>query len=453
VVAIGVLMANLDLTVVNVALPVMNRDLPGSTLASVSWTLNAYAIVYAAVLVPAGRLADRNGRARVFLAGMVTFTLASVLCAAAPGVWFLVGARVVQAAGAAAMVPTSLGLLIGFFPHRRAAAVRGWTAAGALAGAFGPAVGGLLVELDWRWVFLVNVPIGVATVVLGRLVLPAHRRVPDEPLPDLLGSAVLVIGVAAITLAIARSGEWGWASARTLGCLVGGVLLLVYLLRRSARHPSPILSPPLLRIRSFAVANVVALLYSVSFAAAILSVSLWCQDVWGWSPVLTGLALMPGNLLLVATSMAGGPVVRRLGGTATIVLGCVLMAAGGLWWATRAGLPVRYLAVLLPGLLVTRLGMGLALPALVGAATTDLPPAALATGSAINAMVRQVGNALGFALAVLAIGSATAPGALVRGFHAGWVLLAAAAVAAALTALALAALTRGPSPTATSPAP
>src|SRR4051812_19133029 len=160
-VSIGVLMATLDLTVVNVALPTVSAEFNGAPLAEVSWILNGYAIVYAALLVPAGRLADRSGRRRGFLAGVALFTAASVLCAAAPNLAVLVAARALQAVGAAALVPTSLGILLAVYPQTaRGRVVRAWTAVGALARAFGPLVGGVLVSGDWQWVFWVNVPIG-----------------------------------------------------------------------------------------------------------------------------------------------------------------------------------------------------------------------------------------------------------------------------------------------------
>lgn len=443
IVATGAVMASLDLTIVNVAFPLMARDFPSSSLAELSWTLSAYAILYAAALVPAGRLADRSGRKQAFMAGLAIFTLASALCALSPTLGVLIAARAVQAIGAAAMVPTSLSLMMVAYPaEARAKAVRVWTAAGAVPGAFGPFVGGLLVDADWRWIFVVNVPVGIAALLAAHRLLPQAGARSTAALPDLLGALVLIGGIGSVTLAIVQANDWGWASVGTLGSLAAGAALLAYFLVRSARHPSPIISLPLLRIRSFAIANVTILVYGAGFAAAILSVSLWCQNIWGWSPLVTGLALTPGNVLLLITSMSGGPLTRRLGANPVVALGCALLAAGGLWWALTTGLPVAYLGALLPGLVATRIGIGLALPALVGSAAADLPPAELATGSGINAMVRQVGTALGFSITVLIIGSPRRPHDILHNYHASWVFLAVSATVAGLIAIILFAVSR-----------
>src|SRR5215212_8342996 len=192
IVSIGVFMAGLDLFIVNVAFPDIRRDFDGTSLAGLSWVLNAYAIVFAALLVPAGRISDRAGRKRGFLGGLGLFLAASAACAAAPTVEVLVAARIVQAAGAAFMVPTSLGLLLPEFPpEQRATAVGAWAAVGGVAAAAGPPLGGLLVEASWRWVFLVNVPIGLATMVVAARVLREHREPAGTPRPDLLGAVLL----------------------------------------------------------------------------------------------------------------------------------------------------------------------------------------------------------------------------------------------------------------------
>lgn len=438
IVAIGAVMASLDLTIVNVAFPGMASDFPGDSLPELSWTLSAYAILYAAALVPAGRLADLSGRRRVFMGGLATFTAASALCAAAPDLGVLIAARALQAVGAAAMIPTSLSLMVVARPaEQRARAVRLWTAAGALPGAFGPFVGGLLADSGWRWIFVVNVPVGLATLAAARRRLPREQQPPTGRSPDLVGSLLLVGGIGCLTLAIVQTDAWGWGSAKTLTSTGAGAVLLVLLFARSARYPGSIVPLRLLRIRSFAVANVTVLLYGVAFAAAVLSVSLWCQDVWHWSPLVTGLALTPGNVLLIVVSSTGGPVTRRLGAHSVTALGCALLALGGVWWASATDVSVDYVAVLLPGLLVTRLGIGLAMPALVGLATADLPSADLASGSAVNAMVRQVGTAFGFSAVVSVIGAPTGPAGVLRGFHAAWFFTAATATVAGLAAMAL----------------
>ncbi len=239
-------MASLDLFIVNVAFDTIGRDL-GASLTDLSWVLNAYAIVYAALLVPLGRLADRYGRKEGFLLGLAVFTLASVACAVSPGLWWLVAARVLQAVGAAALTPTSLALLLrATEPARRAHAVRVWAATGALAAALGPVVGGLLVHAAWQWVFLVNVPIGVAAAVATVRWVPDSRDPGVERVPDLLGAAVLAVAVGALALAVVQGPAWGWSDPRDVAAFVVAVLATLLFARRTTRHASPVVPPALL---------------------------------------------------------------------------------------------------------------------------------------------------------------------------------------------------------------
>src|SRR5215468_10773343 len=199
VLALAVFMSSLDLFIVNLAFPYIGREYPGTTLSSLSWVLNAYTIVFAAVLVPAGRWADRVGRRRVFIAGLAAFSLGSLLCGVAPSAITLIGARVIQAGGAGMMVPASLSLLLASVPPRaRPAAIGTWSAFGAMGAAFGPVIGGSLVQLSWRWVFFINIPIGLAAIALATRVIPESRDTRAGPRPDLIGAALLACGVALI---------------------------------------------------------------------------------------------------------------------------------------------------------------------------------------------------------------------------------------------------------------
>jgi MFS family permease len=252
VVAAGVAMSNLDVFIVNVALPQIGTHFDGAPLSSLSWVLNAYAVVFAALMVPAGNFADRTSPKRAYLLGIAVFTVASVLCAAAPDVWSLVAARAVQAVGAAILIPASLGLLLAAAPpERRVAAVRAWTAIAGAAAALGPVAGGVLTEVDWRWVFLVNVPIGVAAFVAGVRLLPSTPAREEAPRPDILGAGLLTIGIAALALGLVKSEDWGWGSGEVIGSLATAAVLLVVFVARSARHPAPVLPLPLLRVPAF----------------------------------------------------------------------------------------------------------------------------------------------------------------------------------------------------------
>src|SRR3954454_3820851 len=214
--SLAAFMASLDVFIVNVAFDQIGADFSGATLSELSWVLSGYAIVYAALLVPAGRLADRYGRRGGFLIGLAVFTAASAACALSPGLWWLVGLRVLQAAGAAALTPTSLGLLLAATPaERRVRAVRIWAASGGLAAAAGPVVGGLLVNTSWRWVFLVNIPIGIAALVVAARIVPPSRDLTSTRLPDAWGAVLLTAAIGGLALGLVKSPDWGWTSERT----------------------------------------------------------------------------------------------------------------------------------------------------------------------------------------------------------------------------------------------
>ena len=443
VVAAAVFVANLDLFIVNVALPAMQQYFHGSSLATLSWVLNGYAIVFAALLVAAGRLADRVGHRTVFLGGLAVFTAASALCALAPGVGWLDAARLVQASGAAALIPTSLALLLdSTTPARRPGAIRAWASIGGIAAGLGPVLGGLLVEADWRWVFLANVPVGVAALVAGARVLPRLRGRETGPLPDLLGAVLLTAAIAALAVALVQGDAWGWGSARVLGGLLASALLTGAFLRRSARHPAPIVELPLLKVPSFAAANTAALLFTVAFAGMLLTSVLWCQEAWGYSALRTGLAIAPGPLLVPPVALGSAALVRRLGPGRLAALGTLLFAGGVGWWTAAIGTHPGYATELLPGMLLTGLGVGLVLPTLIGAAAAALPPARFATGSAVTTMARQIGAVVGVALMVSLIGTPDRPQAVLDGFRRGWTAVIAAVLLAGVAALVLAAAQR-----------
>src|SRR5246127_2467242 len=224
VLSLAVFMSSLDLFIVNLAFPYISRQYPGTSLSSLSWVLNAYTIVFAAVLVPAGRWADRIGRRRVFVAGLVGFTLGSVLCGLAPGVDLLIAARVVQAAGAGAMVPASLSLLLAAVPSSvRSKALGTWSALGALGAALGPVIGGSLVQLNWRWVFWINVPVGLAAVALAYRLVPESRDGAARGRPDLIGAGLLAAAIGLVALALVKAPDWGWGSVRFGGALLAAL--------------------------------------------------------------------------------------------------------------------------------------------------------------------------------------------------------------------------------------
>src|SRR5579875_993640 len=380
IVCAGVVLASLDLFIVNVALPAIARDFHGASLSELSWVLNAYAIVYASLLVLFGRFADRYRRDRGFLAGVALFTVASAACAAATSVGMLVAFRVVQAAGAALLTPTSLGLVLASYPEeRRGGAVRAWTAVGGGAASLGPVVGGLLVTASWRWVFLVNVPVGLAALAVGWRKLP-HIPGHPAPRPDAAGALLITAGVGLLTFGLVKGGNWGWDSAATIAALAGSAVLLALFALRCARHHNPLIEPAMFRARRFSGASAIALLFSLAFGAMLLSIVLWVQDDWGWSALRAGLAIASGPLMVPLFSfLIAGRLIARYGPAVVISLGSVIFAAGLAWWALAAGLTPDYPGGMLGGMLLTGAGVGLTMPTYMSTGAAALPPRSFAT--------------------------------------------------------------------------
>ena len=359
VTAVAVFMSFLDVTIVNVAFPDLERDFGEASRADLSWVLNGYNIVFAALLVPAGRVADRVGRRRTFFIGVWTFLGASVLCGLASSPEMLVAARLLQAAGGAILVPTSLALLLPEFPlESRATAVAIWGATGAVAAALGPSLGGVLVdELGWRWVFFVNVPIGLAALVPARGLL-RETRLGSGPLPDALGSALLIVAVGALALGIVKGSDWGWDSARVLASLGVAAVLLPVLLLRSARHRAPVIDLTLFRTRSFAVSNAGMFVFSSAFYALLLAGVLFLTQVWDYSILEAGFAITPGPLMAALAAPPGGRLSDRYGQRVVAVPGALLFAAGHL--------PMLFfLLPEPPGVLILMVLAGNALPGLL----------------------------------------------------------------------------------------
>ena len=409
----GAFLAFLDTTIVNIAFPDISASFAGSGRDALSWVLDGYFVVIAALLVPAGGLADRFGHRRIFLLGLAGFTAASLLCAIAPSLELLITCRVIQGVGAAMIVPTSLAIVLDSYPlERRATGLGLWGAAAAAAAAIGPTLGGALVDLsDWRLVFLVNLPLGLALLLAGR------RRLVDQPvrdshLPDLPGAAMLALGLALITLGIVEGNDWGWTSPQTLGSLAAGLALLAGVISRSRRHPRPIVPPELFVHRSFRIGNLGSLFFAASFFSLILGNVLFLTSIWGYSVFHAGLATIPGPALTTIVAGPAGKLADRFGHRAVIVPGTVLMAAG-IMVLRSAGPEPDWLGLWLPGASLTGIGIGLAFPTLGSAAVRDVADDRFATASAVNSAFRQVGAVLGTAILVAIVGDpATLPEAL-----------------------------------------
>jgi EmrB/QacA subfamily drug resistance transporter len=427
-------LALLDTTVANLAVADVRSDFAGASVGSATWLITIYAVVFAALLAPAGRVADVVGRRALLLAGVAAFTAFSLACALAPSLELLLVSRALQGAAAAAMIPASLAVvLMDAPPERRAAAIGLWSAAGALAAAAGPAIGGVLVDtVGWRALFVINVPIGLA-IVAGTRLIPrsAPRR---QRLPDAVGTVLLGAGIAAAALGISQGPEWGWSDPRTLGLLAGAVLGVAAALWRSRRHPVPAIETDLWRSRRFAAANLASLLYGAALFPWMLVGVLFLIGAWGYSPLEAGLAMTPGALIAAVVALRAGPVVARRGPWSVIAGGALVLASAGAIFILAATEEPHFLALWLPLAVPIGIGTGAITTGVSSAAALSVPPERFAAAVGLNQTGRQIGGALGVAV-LAALLADLGPGDGLGPYRDVYVFCSLATLAVALTAL------------------
>ncbi|MBU3061945.1 MFS transporter [Nocardia sp. NEAU-G5] len=425
-------MALLDFFVVNVSLDGMSHSYPGSGISALSWVLNAYAIVFAAALVPAGRIADLWGRKRVLLTGIAVFTAASVLAAAAPDLAVLIIARAIQAVGAAMIVPTTLGLLLPSFNKRQHTLVVGlWAGTGGVAASAGPPIGGLLVSISWRWIFLINLPIGIATIIAGAILLPEIRQPKGTRLPDPASVIGLFAAVGLLILATVQGPAWGWGNSRTIGLFIAAAVAAVATLQRTLRAASPVIEKRLFESRIFTASAVGLILFSTGFSIFLLGGALFMQNIWHYSALRAGSGIAPAPVVSIVFAVLAGPINKRFGRVLPTVTGTLAMTVAAVIWLLTVNTGSDYWTSLFPGLIAMGIAGGLTWASMYAAAGT-LPPDRATTGSAVLNMGRQIGAAIGIALLVVL----TVGGDPIADYHHAWILQAALGVLAAGTIIA-----------------
>jgi EmrB/QacA subfamily drug resistance transporter len=419
--AAGVGMSNLDLFVVNVTMADIAKDYAGASLDSLSWVLTAYAVAFAAFLIPAGNYADRVGAKRAYLTGIWIFTLASLACALSPGVWWLVAARTMQAVGAALLTPASLGLIMTLFTgEARGAAIRGWAALGGLAAALGPVLGGVLAHWHWKLAFLINVPVGVVVLLLGARAIPETKPHNQKHAADVLNAILFALAVALSALAILKAGKWEWWSQNMIAACTGSLALLLVFYLRSSRKAVTSLTTELLNIPGLKTLLCGNLIFAVAFGTMLLSISLWLQQVWQLGAMMAGIAIFPGPLMVPLLSSLSGRLAKRFGALNLAAIGCVLFGVGIGWWIWSVRVDqVNYFLSVLPGLLLTGVGVCFTMPTLIGASIALVPPANFSTGAAIVTVVRQIGTVVGVA-GLVAFLARNGQHEVILGYQAGW---------------------------------
>ena len=439
----GSLMIVLDTTIVNVALPSIRQDL-GFSQTSLAWVVNAYMLTFGGFLLLGGRLGDHFGHRRLFVGGITLFTLASLACGTSDSQGFLVAARAVQGFGGAIVSAVSLSLIVSLFvePGERAKAmgVFGFVAAGG--GSIGVLLGGVLTDvLDWHWIFLVNVPIGVAVVLASLRVLPAGQRAQTGERLDIAGAVVVTAGLMVAVYAIVNGNQAGWLSAQTLGLLGASALLIGGFLVLESRVRSPLVPLGLFRRRNLATSNVVGVLWAAAMFAWFFLSALYLQLVLGYSPLQVGLAFLPGNLVMAVLSLGlSAKLVMRFGIKAPLSVG-LTVASIGLALLARAPVGGHYIVDVLPGMMLLGFGAGTALNPVLLAAMGDVEQRDAGLASGVVNTSFMMGGALGLAVLASVAASRTShllaaghshASALTGGYHVAFAIGAVFALTAAV---------------------
>ena len=414
-VSFGLFMIMLDNTVVNVALPSIQRDL-GADLSELEWVVAGYALTFAALMLIGGKIGDAYGRRLIFIIGIVIFTLASLWCGLANSGEALIAARVVQGAGAALMNPASLSIIAATFPPRqRGTAIGIWAGVSALALAIGPLAGGLLTEhLGWNWIFFVNIPVGIAGVAASFLLIDESRDETHERL-DVPGLATSAVGLFALTYGLIEANSYGWTSARIVGSFTIAVVALVVFVLLERHQRDPMLPLELFRNRTYSGANIVLLLVALAMFGVFFFVSLYMQNILGFSAVQTGAAFLPMTVLIILIAPIAGRTTDRIGSRSFMTIGMCLVAAQLLYFS-QLGADATFWN-LLPGLLVGGAGMAMTMTPSAAAATRAVPVDKAGVGAGVLNAFRQVGGSLGIAVMGAIMAHAAGGQTTVEAFH------------------------------------
>ncbi len=396
-VAVGLFMIMLDNTIVNVALPSIERSLHMS-ISSLEWIVTAYALTFAALLITGGKLGDLYGRRKMFTAGLVIFTLASLACGLAPSAGILIAARAVQGVGAAVMSPATLSIITATFPPKeRGQAIGIWAGVSALALAIGPLVGGLIVDnINWHWIFYVNVPVGVVGIIVSRLVIAESRDTSREQSIDLPGLVTSSAALLALSYALIEGNRHGWGSPEIISLFIGAAVLLAVFIRLELHQRLPMLDLGLFRIGAFVGANTVAMLVSLGMFGVFFFISLYVQNVLGYSPTKAGAIFLPMTILIILIAPVAGKLSDRVGSRWLMGAGMSILGVSLLLYQ-RIGLHTGFWS-LLPQLVLGGIGMALTMSPMTSAAMASVPVDKAGVGSGVLNSFRQVGGSLGIAL-------------------------------------------------------
>ena len=438
-VSFGLFMIMLDNTVVNVALPAIQEDL-GADLSELQWVVTGYALTFAALMLIGGKVADAYGRRLIFVVGIAIFTSASLWCGLADSSDELIAARVLQGVGAALMNPATLSIIAATFPaHQRGMAIGIWAGVSALALAIGPLVGGLITEhIHWSWIFFINVPVGVVAIAASFLFIDESRDETHTGL-DLPGLATSAVGLFALTYGLIEANTYGWGSPRIVGAFVLAAVMLTAFVLLERHQRAPMLQLSLFRSGTYTGANLVVLLVALAMFGVFFFLSLYMQNILGYSAVQTGAAFLPMTILIILVAPIAGKMSDRIGSRGLLTAGMILVAVQLLYFSRLDESSTFW--TLLPGFLIGGVGMAITMTPSAAAATRSVPVDKAGVGSAVLNASRQVGGSLGIALmgAILAAEAdgVRSPEAFVEGFQSALLVASGIAVVGAIVAFTL----------------
>ena len=417
-------MVAMEITIISIARNQISAAFPEAEAATLSWVITAYNIGVASLLLPAGWMADRYGRKKVFLWGLAAFIFGSLLSGLASTPGLLIGARVVQSIGGAAQYPAGLALLLAAFPiENRMRAIGVWGAVSGLAAALAPSLGALLIEgFGWRAVFLINVPVALIALIAGRSWLGESTGDGVGERVDLVSVPMASLGIGALLVGLVQGGSWGWTSPVTLVGFVAGIVMLTAFFARSVTHPEPLFDLDLFRIRSYAIANVGSVFFLVAFFSWIIVLPEFIQETWGWSVLKSGFAIAPGPVVSTILSVTNGRLADRIGTQRILVVGGCAGILGLLLHIAYTGEDPNFFL----GLLVPNLTMGVAagcsFAMLVGASMSEIAPARFGMAGAGRTTVFQLSIAIGAGLAITLVGNPTDSSAALEAMRRVWLV-------------------------------
>jgi EmrB/QacA subfamily drug resistance transporter len=434
----AILLVSIDSTMLYSVFGAVRASFPRATAADMSWVINAYTIIYAAMLIPAGGVADAYGRKRVFLIGVAIFIAASAACGLAGTVAMLIAARAIQAVGAALLLPASLSIVLAAFPQsKRALTVSAWGAVGGFAAAIGPSLGSLITEtIGWPWAFFINLPIGALSLWFGARLLAPSPRNAHRPRIDIVGMALLIVSVGAIALVIVEAESPAWTRPELLAVAALSLAAGAGFIAWARRARDPLIDLALFRSPTYSAVNAATVVFGAAFAIMFFTFFFFMTNIWHYDQLHAGLAIAPGPLTVVPVAVITGRLAGRYGHRPFLVGGALVYACSSLWFLLVPGTEPAYATQWLPGLFLSGAGVGLVLPSLSGAAVAKLSAEHYALGSAVNQAARQIGGSIGVAITVMLLGHAALQRAdfnAVYGLHIGLALLTAALCAVVRT--------------------